>query len=368
MASAVASRQKLLPHHPIEKGWKMKTCTEEKVTALFIEIVLKLAQEYTKKIEALKVVVRANIANQPISQDTLALLSKGGFFAQDFRRILLTLGKREEFADKLAKHQELMDSGAYYYGLPPKNFYLKDKKRPNGFEINPDVLPSNALESMDDEPFFSDCGHFLQRAVYKTLHIVFGTKKFNKIFQKTPLNFDSDTDKTSVDQFMHGHLFDTPDWSSRAKIGIRPQIKPGDWVYFGNLTDCQIMNPYYQGSAGRNSLCTQNNPHRYVSMGDQESEEIQVMKKLYESSQALRIKAEDIVSPPLLPILRKYDPKKEAEEKWEHERKQMKEEDFLNKYEGQDMSVRALQSPNKPIGLFPYVRRLNIKVIRDSLI
>lgn len=168
---------------PIFPGLSQKQ-TEEKISNLVVDKYLRIVRDTHERLTACK--------TDP------SILLKGFWQPDQYYRAAIAMDH---------DLTTLIEDGSFYHGLPPTGFeHVKKKscltgKKPGGYHIKENYLPSEAVKSIGESLCFIDCQEALEIAYYEVLLEIFGEEGFNQIF-KGNLVLDTDVDDTPLEYFL----------------------------------------------------------------------------------------------------------------------------------------------------------------------
>jgi hypothetical protein len=182
---------------------------------------------------------------------------KGFWYAPDYYRSLKN-------TDQEKKLYRWITNKAFFHGhLSTEHFFhLKNPHNLTGkelysFGIKKGIKPSEALESLEKELSFIDCGILACLGLYKALRIFLGEEAFNSRY-KDSLAL-SGSFGNPLPEPLSSLLTYTP-------IKDAQEIKKGDICYFSNIKDYIIKHPVGE-SRGQYVVCCEENPHKYWGFG-----------------------------------------------------------------------------------------------------
>jgi hypothetical protein len=163
-----------------------------------------------------------------------SILSKGLWYPTEYCQAL------QKFK-KITRFDWMVKNGASFHGFVPETFTpIKDsdlpmKKKVDEYKIAKDVIPSVALESIQNSFCLIGCGTARDVAVYRTLQDLLGKTKFDLLFasdSSTPLQLGTHDNNPYKRLFKKVQLLSTA------------SLQPGDFCYFSNIQHYMAKHPF----------------------------------------------------------------------------------------------------------------------------
>lgn len=178
---------------------------------------------------------RARIIKDPESDVSKvnSVLSKGLWYPTEYCQAL------EKFKQN-ARLNWMIKNGAPFHGFMPNTFTpiedstLPTKRKLFQYKIANGVLPSEALESIQNSVCLIGCDTAMDIAIYRTLQDLLGKARFDTLFasdSSTPLQLG--TDNTPRRQ-----LF------KRVELLSGDSLQPGDFCHFSNIQHYVAKHPF----------------------------------------------------------------------------------------------------------------------------